>query len=169
MILLTVGTEKFSFHRLVAAFDALAAPGGPLAPGGGREPFAQIGSSSYLPRHVPHERLVPFERMRALIAGAELVISHAGAGSTLLCLELGQRPLLVPRLGRHGEHVDDHQVGFAERLAASGRVALLRDPAGLGPAIEAALAAGRGQRSGPRATELVAHLGQRFEELERGR
>ncbi len=166
MILLTVGTEKFSFHRLVEAFDALAAPGGPLA---GRERFAQIGSSSHVPRHVPHERLVPFERMRALIAGAELVISHAGAGSTLLCLELGQRPLLVPRQRRHGEHVDDHQVGFAERLTQAGRVGLLRDPAELGAAIEAALAAARGQRSGPRAVELAAYLEGRFGALERER
>jgi UDP-N-acetylglucosamine transferase subunit ALG13 len=169
VILLTVGTEKFSFHRLVEALDALAAPGAELDPKRtGQALFAQIGSSRSTPRHIPFERLVPFERMRGLLAEAEVVVSHAGAGSSLLCLELGQRPILVPRRKQYGEHVDDHQVGFAERLAQFGQVRLLADLSGLGAAIRASLNDPERRAGVARATELVAYLERRLRALEGG-
>ena len=48
---------------------------------------------------------------------AEVVISHAGVGSTVTAIRAGKRPVVVPRLARFGEHVDDHQLQLAERLA----------------------------------------------------
>lgn len=162
MILLTVGTEKFSFHRLVEAFDRLAA--GPLS---GAECFAQIGSSSVEPKHAGFDRLVPFDRMRELIAGAELVITHAGAGSSLLCLELGQRPIAVPRLHAHGEHVDDHQRLFAERLAGEGLIDCVTDLDQLGNRITERLAAGSTGRAVTRDTGLAQTLNGVLEGYER--
>ena len=161
MILLTVGTEKFSFHRLVEAFDGLAA--GSLA---GRECFAQIGSSTSEPRHCGSETLVPFERMRELVRGAELVISHAGAGSTLLCLELGVRPILVPRLAAHGEHVDDHQRLFAERLADEGLVDCVTDLAQLDAVVQRRLERGDAGRAIERDTSLARALDELVRERE---
>ena len=164
MILLTVGTEKFSFHRLVQAFDQLAA--GPLAD---HECFAQIGSSSSEPQHAAFERLVPFDRMRELIAGAELVITHAGAGSSLLSLELGQRPITVPRLSAHREHVDDHQRLFAERLAGEGLVDCVTDLDQLGAKVETRLSAGQTGRAVRRDTRLAESLGQLVRNFEQER
>lgn len=162
MILLTVGTEKFSFHRLVEVFDQLAA--GPLSD---RECFAQIGSSSVEPKNVGFDRLVPFDRMRELIAGAELIITHAGAGSSLLCLELGQRPIAVPRLHTHGEHVDDHQRLFAERLAGEGLLDCVTDLSELGTRITERLAAGSSGRAVERDTSLAQALNGVLECYER--
>lgn len=162
MILLTVGTEKFSFHRLVEAMDQLAA--GPLA---GRECFAQIGSSTVEPTNMAFERLVPFDRMRELIAGAELVVTHAGAGSSLLSLELGQRPIAVPRLAAHREHVDDHQRLFAERLAGEGLIDCVTDLDELAGAISARLEGGGSQAKVDRDTRLARSLGDLIAQHER--
>ena len=48
---------------------------------------------------------------------AEVVISHAGVGSAVTAIRAGKKPVVVPRLARLGEHVDDHQLQLAERLA----------------------------------------------------
>ncbi len=38
------------------------------------------------------------------------------SNSLLEALSLGHRPIILPRLAEHGEHVDDHQVELAESL-----------------------------------------------------
>ena len=48
---------------------------------------------------------------------ADLVIAHAGIGSSLAAIEAGHAPVVVPRRGHRGEHVDDHQRLIAAELA----------------------------------------------------
>ena len=45
---------------------------------------------------------------------------HAGIGSALMALDSGKLPILVPRLERHGEHVDDHQTADRSRARSAG-------------------------------------------------
>jgi UDP-N-acetylglucosamine transferase subunit ALG13 len=56
---------------------------------------------------------------------ADVVICHAGVGTILRLLELGVSPIVVPRLQRRNEHVDDHQLQVASRLAQLGLVTLI--------------------------------------------
>src|ERR687892_1143035 len=58
---------------------------------------------------------------------ARAVVTHAGVGSVITALSCGQRPLVVPRLSRHGEAVDDHQLEWARRFAASGLLTLVEN------------------------------------------
>ncbi len=64
---------------------------------------------------------------RARIAWADVVVSHAGVGTFIRCLEEGKAPVLLPRRAAHGEHVDDHQLQIA-RVAARRGLAVVRDP-----------------------------------------
>jgi hypothetical protein len=57
--------------------------------------------------------LVDQPQLCDLAQQARLVISHAGDGSTRLLVKLGVSFILVPRLARFGEHVDDHQIQLA--------------------------------------------------------
>lgn len=50
------------------------------------------------------------------IRWSDVVVTHAGVGSVLDCLENGKRPWLVVRSSKEGEHVDDHQRDFADWL-----------------------------------------------------
>ncbi len=49
----------------------------------------------------------------------------------MLALERGMIPIVVPRRKMFGETVDDHQVLFAEKLAAENKILLVPDIAGL--------------------------------------
>lgn len=118
MILVTVGTHELPFDRLIRAARGL--PG---------EVVVQRGTSRV---DVPGARVVdalPPSELQALVQAAEIVVCHGGPGTLRAVLAAGKVPLVVPRRRRYGEHVDDHQVAFARRMA--GRVHLVEDPADL--------------------------------------
>lgn len=70
-----------------------------------------------------------------LVATAEVLIFHAGAGSVLNAIRAGRVPVIVPRRAALGEHVNDHQVEFARLLAKEGRILLVEDVSDLGDAV----------------------------------
>jgi UDP-N-acetylglucosamine--N-acetylmuramyl-(pentapeptide) pyrophosphoryl-undecaprenol N-acetylglucosamine transferase len=126
VIFVTLGTHETPFARLV---DALA-----LLPQH-EELVVQHGSSPPGPawsRSVPY---LSFEEMAAHVRAARVVVSHAGVGSILIAVANEKRPLVVPRLHAHGEHVDDHQLSLARRLHAVGLVTSVEDPADLADAV----------------------------------
>ena len=64
--------------------------------------------------------LVPADEMRQAMRDADLIVGHAGCGTTLDALAAGHLPVLVPRRSARGEHADDHQAQLAEHLSARG-------------------------------------------------
>ena len=73
---------------------------------------------------------MPGAELEAAIAGADLVVTHAGTGSSLTALTAGRFPVLVPRRAGAGEIGDDHQDVFARELDRRG-IAMRRAPAEL--------------------------------------
>ena len=121
MIFLTVGTQ-LPFDRLVRAVDeALAA----------RviddEVVAQIGVGGYRPRHMAWTETLDREAFDAHVARAVALVGHAGTGTIFVALEAMKPLLVMPRLSRLGEHVNDHQVGTARRFGALGHVLVAED------------------------------------------
>ena len=110
MIFVITGTERYSFDRFVKEVVALK-NNGILK----EDLYFQLGSCTYEP-DFPFDRFIPFGNMIENIDKASMVIAHAGAGTTLLCLQQKKRPVLVTRRAKHKEHVDDHQVPFAENM-----------------------------------------------------
>jgi hypothetical protein len=88
------------------------------------------------------ESTVPPAELRAAFRAADAVVVHSGVGAALEALDAGRRPLLVPRLRRHGEHVDDHQLQVAGELRERG-LAVVRDADELRPEDLAEAAGGR--------------------------
>lgn len=91
------------------------------------ECFLQIGKSNYKPKHAKWKTYLGFDEMIEKIKEARVVISHAGAGTILLCLNLGKSPIVVPRDPEKGEHIDHHQNELCERLAEEGRLTIVRN------------------------------------------
>lgn len=148
-----MGMEIHPFDRLAKAIDDMQRSG--VA---GEDFFVQLGSCSYQPTRARFARYLSFDEVCENIRRSSVVITHAGAGSTLVCIQQGKHPIMVPRLSRLGEHIDDHQVVFAERLGQGGLATAVRDV----EALPAAIASVRG-RSAPehalgRATELTSWL-----------
>ena len=79
-----------------------------------------------------------FDELNDHVRQADTVITHAGVGSIMVALSQGKRPVVVPRLQRFGEAVDDHQVQVATQLDRSGRVRAVLDLADLGRAVTSA-------------------------------
>jgi UDP-N-acetylglucosamine transferase subunit ALG13 len=118
MILVTTGANGAPFDRLLSVVDRFEV---------GEEVVVQHGPSQLRPAGATWLDYVPFDELTELVSRARVVVSHAGVGSILLCLSQGHSPVVVPRLASHGEAVDDHQLGFARRLAAAGSVTCVED------------------------------------------
>jgi UDP-N-acetylglucosamine transferase subunit ALG13 len=129
MILVATGASQFPFDRLLRSVDGLAV---------GERMVVQHGCSAVRPRGADCLDFVPMPELARLVRDARVVVTHAGVGSILLCLTNGRSPVVVPRLARFGETVDDHQLESARRFAGAGLVTLVEDPAELAPALAAA-------------------------------
>jgi UDP-N-acetylglucosamine transferase subunit ALG13 len=128
VILVTIGTSD-PFDRLLAAVGNLRST---------EEIVAQCGASTVRPHNARCVDFLAFDELTELMAAARIVVTHAGAGSVMTALAAGKLPIAVPRLRRHGEAVDDHQLEFGRRLDSAGLLTLVEDPAELGKAIGAA-------------------------------
>ncbi len=126
MIFVSVGTNEARFDRLLQAVEALDAPDGLVV---------QHGPSPVRPRGATCVDYLSFEEMTDHIRRARVLIMHAGVGSILAALGNGVRPVVVPRLKRFGEAVDDHQVAYGRRLGEEGLVQFVEDPEGLAEAV----------------------------------
>ena len=108
MILVTVGTTHFPFDRLMASVAQLSVS----------DRIVVQRGASRVP--VPNAEVVDFFSFQELsdrIRQSRLVVCHAGVGSIMVALANGRRPIVVPRLARYGEAVDDHQTQLATMLA----------------------------------------------------
>lgn len=105
MILVTVGSQKFQFNRLLQEIDNLIDKGEIK-----EEVFAQIGVSDYKPRNYKYIDFTTQYEFNELIKKADLVITHAGTGVIINSIKRGKKVIGIPRLSKYNEHVDDHQI-----------------------------------------------------------
>lgn len=74
------------------------------------EVFAQIGESTYLPKNIEYAKFLDSKELEKKIKWADIIVSHAGAGSIIDLLTSDKKFVLFPRLKKFGEAVDDHQI-----------------------------------------------------------
>jgi UDP-N-acetylglucosamine transferase subunit ALG13 len=147
MIVVSVGTNEARFDRLLEwVRDA-----GPT-----EELVVQHGPSTVHPAGATCVPYVSFEELVDLVRRCRVFVTHAGVGSIMTALSVGRRPVVVPRLKRFGEAVDDHQLGLGRRLAAEGLVTLVEDAGTLGQALAGS---GHDVEAAPRGTALARDLG----------
>ncbi len=164
MIFVIMGMEVHPFDRLARAIDELH-----RTRAVGDEFLVQLGSCTFEPRDAPFVRYLSFGEICDRIRVASVVITHAGAGSTLVALQQGKHPIVVPRQARFGEHVDDHQLGLAEKLASRGLVTVVHDEATLAAAIAATRLAAAPAHFAERATALTSWLEGFWRQIEDAR
>jgi UDP-N-acetylglucosamine transferase subunit ALG13 len=128
VIFVTVGTHHQPFSRLLGAV-------GPLARFD--QLVVQHGSAPAPPAAAVAVPYLSFAETIAYVERASAVVCHAGVGSFLVARRAGHVPVIVPRLHRLGEHVDDHQVQFARALEAEGDAIAVLDVAALAGAVRA--------------------------------
>jgi len=110
LIFVCLGTKRFSFNRLLKEIDTLIYEGKIED-----DVFAQIGQTTYTPKHFRYNRFLSAEEYDAKVNNADLVITHGGTGAIIKALKANKQIIAVPRLKKYDEHLDDHQlqiVGF---------------------------------------------------------
>jgi UDP-N-acetylglucosamine transferase subunit ALG13 len=121
LVVVSVGTDHHRFDRLLDwAEQAEKAAVGHFV--------VQRGSTPARPGLETFDYL-PSEQLQALMRDADAVVCHGGPGTISLACGAGHRPIVVPRDPSLGEHVDDHQMRYAERQRAQGRIDVANEPA----------------------------------------
>lgn len=128
MIFVTVGTHNQSFDRLIKKMDEIAAEID-------ENVIMQIGHTLYEPTNVEWFRFIEMDKIVNLYQEANIIVSHAGAGSILDALKYGKSIILVPRLKKHREHIDDQQLELSEALEKSDKCLVVYDIQKLGVVI----------------------------------
>jgi UDP-N-acetylglucosamine transferase subunit ALG13 len=162
-IVVTVGTDHHPFDRLIEwTNDWLC-----RHPGQASSVFVQCGSASAAPA-CPASRFLDVGQLRALLDGADVLVSHGGPASIADAWARGQLPIVVPRRPELGEHVDDHQVDFCAKVAELGRVRLASTAAEFAGLLDEASADHSAFRTAIAPTDVdvaVARLGELVGEL----
>ena len=84
--------------------------------------------------------IVARPELLGLMRDADVVLGQGGPGTVLDAAVSGRIPIVVPRLARFDEVVDDHQVAFCRRMAADGRALLAESADRLHVLLDGALA-----------------------------
>ena len=112
-IFVTVGTvHKFPFNRILELVSSVLKEGDIVVWQTGQIQSANLPGMF----HVEMSDSVFMENLKS----ADVVISHAGVGSILNILDSGKCPILIPRLLKFYEHIDDHQLQIASVVAQYG-------------------------------------------------
>jgi UDP-N-acetylglucosamine transferase subunit ALG13 len=114
----TLGSHDQQFARLLLAVVEAVREGVLPAP-----VFAQTGSTEppegFLGETAAY--LAPSDFAERLVH-SEVVVTHGGAGAIAAAIAAGKRPIVLPRKGDFGEHVDDHQQDIVRKLAEVGAI-----------------------------------------------
>lgn len=141
-VLVSVGTHEQPFQRLL---DSLlnALPAFPNV-----DFVVQFGVGQW-PASLPFEAKPYFEHheMQRQLAAADLLVTQASPGNVFGALEAGAWPLVLGRSHSFGEHVDDHQVHFADAVQELGLGVNIGDAQLLGPRLAQELQVDPGDRS----------------------
>lgn len=130
MILVLLGTQDNDFHRLIASVEENIVNGNIQD-----EVIVQSGYTKYNSDKMRIFSMIPKDEIEALIEKAEFVITHAGVGSIETSLEKGKKVIVVPRLKKFGEHINDHQLDIEREFSRKGFVLGVEDPKNLGMAL----------------------------------
>lgn len=114
LILVTVGSTNFNFDRVFKVIDELllVSKTRPLL-------IVQKANSKYAWKYtnIIETTFLKPNILIEKIKQADKIISHAGPGNLFLLTHYARyQPFIIPRLSSFQEHIDDHQVYFANFL-----------------------------------------------------
>ena len=117
MIFVTVGSRNYPFDRLFKKLDELYEDGTLK-----EKMFAQIGTSTYKPKHYEYKDFISQEEFLEKINEADIVVTHGASGSIMKALNADKKVIAVTRLEKYGEHINDHQIQNNEAFSSNNYV-----------------------------------------------
>lgn len=131
MILVLLGTQNNSFHRLLEEVQNNI-DNGKIK----EEVIIQKGYTKFESKDMEIYSEIPIEELEKLIEKANLVITHGGVGSIINAITKGKKVIAVPRLQKYGEHVNDHQLDIIDSFNEKKYIMGIHSVEELGEALE---------------------------------
>lgn len=113
MIFVTVGSQKFSFDRLLTKVDQMA--GEHILT---EEVYMQTGNSTFEPKNCHYQQFYDRDKFAEMVEKCSILITHGGVGIVVDAVKRGKKVIVVPRRAELGEHVDGHQQQLMEQFHA---------------------------------------------------
>lgn len=127
MILVTLGTQKQQFTRLLDAIENSNVK---------EEIIVQAGHTKYQSKKMKIFDFISYDKMEEYVNKADIIITHGGTGSIVEPLKKGKRVIACARLKKYGEHVDDHQRELVSIFSEKGYIVEFKDGESIDEAIE---------------------------------
>ena len=117
MILVLLGTQNNSFHRLLEKMDELI-----KKKVINEKVIVQAGYTKYESKNMIIFDLIPQEELERYQEKADLIITHGGVGSIISSIKKGKKVIDIPRIHKYQEHVNNHQVQIVESFNKKGYI-----------------------------------------------
>ena len=117
MILVLLGTQNNSFHRLLEEIQKNIDNGNIQ-----EEVVVQKGYTKFESENMTLYNQLPLDEIKQLTEKADLVITHGGVGSIINSIEKNKKVIAVPRLKEYSEHVNDHQLDIIKSFNEMGYI-----------------------------------------------
>ena len=131
MILVLLGTQNNSFHRLLEEIERLIES--EIIK---EEVIVQAGYTQYTSNNMRILGLISKQELEKLQNEADFIITHGGVGSILLSITKNKKVIAVPGLRQYGEHVNDHQKQIVKLFNEKGYIIGIDGVEGLEQAIK---------------------------------
>ena len=126
MIFVSLGTQDKPFNRIIDYVISLKENLKELQ---GEKIIIQLGQTKLLKSDnkriknleniIIYDMLKP-KKMKDIIKYSDIIITHAGVGTIMECLEMGKEIIVVPRKVENLEHVNNHQEEIAFEMEKKG-------------------------------------------------
>ncbi len=117
MILVLLGTQNNSFHRLLEEIQKNIDNGNIR-----EEVIVQKGYTKFESKDMQMFDFISPDEMEQLIKKANIIITHGGVGSIITAITNNKKVIAVPRLQKYKEHVNDHQFNIVDSFNEMGYI-----------------------------------------------
>ena len=117
---ITVGNGEKSFSRLFINLEKFFE----LMP---QPIIAQCGNTEFKSPKVKTYKFMELGKFKEYISKSKLIICHAGMGTMMQAIQSNKIPVCVPRMAKHDEIINDHQVDIAKALGKQKKIIYVRN------------------------------------------
>ncbi len=108
MILVMLGTQDKPFNRLIEMVETLKEEKVITT-----SITMQVGYTTYDGK-IKHYDFIDEKALDKQVKKADIIITHAGVGSIMKALLMKKKVIVVPRLKKYHEHMNDHQLQISK-------------------------------------------------------
>ena len=122
MIFVTLGNDKHPFNRLLGRIEQISKEDSEF-----KFKIQSGHTSMEEAKNISVKKFFDKEAFYKNIKNSQVTITHAGAGTLIKLIQANKKPIVVPRLLKYKEHLNDHQLEIANEFYAKDLCYIVND------------------------------------------